>query len=162
MTVNMEEKINFTLNGKKTEITTEPNQTLLWVLRNHLGLTGTKYGCGTGFCGACTVLINNEPSRSCSLPVSDVAGKNVMTIEGLARNGKLHPVQQAFIDHDALQCGYCTPGMIMTVAGMLLKNPSLSRQQIIDGLENNLCRCGAHTRIIDAVETAGKEMKGGK
>lgn len=162
MTLNMEEKISFTLNGKKTEITTEPNQTLLWVLRNQLGLTGTKYGCGTGFCGACTVLINREPSRSCSLPVSDVAGKTVITIEGLARNGKLHPLQQSFIDHDALQCGYCTPGMIMTAAGMLIKNPSLTRQEIIDGLENNLCRCGAHTRIIDALETAAKEMKGGK
>jgi aerobic-type carbon monoxide dehydrogenase small subunit (CoxS/CutS family) len=158
----MEEKIRFTLNGKKTEITTEPNQTLLWVLRNQLGLTGTKYGCGTGFCGACTVLINREPSRSCTLPVSDIAGKNVITIEGLSLNGKLHPVQQAFIDHDALQCGYCTPGMIMTAAAMLIKNPSLTRQDVIDGLENNLCRCGAHTRIIDAVETAAKEMKGGK
>ena len=158
----MEEKIRFTLNGKKTEITTEPNQTLLWVLRNQLGLTGTKYGCGTGFCGACTVLINKEPSRSCSLPVSDVAGKDVITIEGLARGGKLHPVQQAFVDHDALQCGYCTPGMILTAAGMLMKNPSPTRQQIIDGMEDNLCRCGAHTRIIDAVETAARQMKGGK
>jgi len=158
----MEEKIRFTLNGKKTEITTEPNQTLLWVLRNQLGLTGTKYGCGTGFCGACTVLINKEPSRSCSLPVSDVAGKDVITIEGLARGGKLHPVQQAFVDHDALQCGFCTPGMILTAAGMLMKNPSPTRQQIIDGLEDNLCRCGAHTRIIDAVETAARQMKGGK
>jgi len=158
----MEEKIRFTLNGKKTEITTEPNQTLLWVLRNQLGLTGTKYGCGTGFCGACTVLINKEPSRSCSLPVSDVAGKDVITIEGLARGGKLHPVQQAFVDHDALQCGFCTPGMILTAAGMLMKNPSPTRQQIIDGLEDNLCRCGAHTRIIDAVETAARQMKGGR
>ncbi len=158
----MEEKIRFTLNGKKTEITTEPNQTLLWVLRNQLGLTGTKYGCGTGFCGTCTVLINKEPSRSCSLPVSDVAGKDVITIEGLARGGKLHPVQQAFVDHDALQCGYCTPGMILTAAGMLMKNPSPTRQQIIEGLEDNLCRCGAHTRIIDAVETAARQMKGGK
>jgi aerobic-type carbon monoxide dehydrogenase small subunit (CoxS/CutS family) len=158
----MEEKIRFTLNGKKTEITTEPNQTLLWVLRNQLGLTGTKYGCGTGFCGACTVLINKEPSRSCSLPVSDVAGKDVITIEGLARGGKLHPVQQAFVDHDALQCGFCTPGMILTAAGMLMKNPSPTRQQIIDGLEDNLCRCGAHTRIIDAVETAARQMKGVK
>lgn len=158
----MEEKIRFTLNGKKTEITTEPNQTLLWVLRNQLGLTGTKYGCGTGFCGACTVLINKEPSRSCTLPVSDVAGKDVITIEGLARGGKLHPVQQAFVDHDALQCGFCTPGMILTAAGMLIKNPSLTRQDIIDGLEDNLCRCGAHTRIIDAVETAARQMKGGK
>jgi aerobic-type carbon monoxide dehydrogenase small subunit (CoxS/CutS family) len=96
------------------------------------------------------------------LPVSDVAGKDVITIEGLSRNGKLHPVQQAFIDHDALQCGYCTPGMIMTAAGMLMKKPLMTRQEIIDGLENNLCRCGAHTRIVDAVETAAKEMKGGK
>lgn len=158
----MEEKIRFTLNGKKTEITTEPNQTLLWVLRNQLGLTGTKHGCGTGFCGACTVLINKEPSRSCSIPVSDIAGKDVVTIEGLARGGKLHPVQQAFVDHDALQCGYCTPGMILTAAGMLMKNPSPTRQQIIDGMEDNLCRCGAHTRIIDAVETAARQMKGGK
>jgi aerobic-type carbon monoxide dehydrogenase small subunit (CoxS/CutS family) len=158
----MEEKIRFNLNGKKTEITTELNQTLLWVLRNQLGLTGTKFGCGTGFCGACTVLINREPARSCMLPVSDVAGKEVITIEGLSRNGKLHPVQKAFVDHDALQCGYCTPGMIMTAAGMLMKNSSLTRQEIINGLDDNLCRCGAHTRIIDAVETAAKEMKGGK
>jgi aerobic-type carbon monoxide dehydrogenase small subunit (CoxS/CutS family) len=96
------------------------------------------------------------------LPVSDIAGKEIITIEGLGRNGKLHPVQKAFIEHDALQCGYCTPGMIMTAAGMLMKNPALTRQQIIDGLEQNLCRCGAHTRIIDAVETASNEMKGGR
>jgi aerobic-type carbon monoxide dehydrogenase small subunit (CoxS/CutS family) len=158
----MEEKIGFNLNGKKVEITTDPNQTLLWALRNQLGLTGTKFGCGSGFCGACTVLINREPARSCMLPVSDISGKEVITIEGLARNGKLHPLQKAFIDHDALQCGYCTPGMIMTAAGMLIKNPSVTRQEIIDGLEENLCRCGAHTRIIDAVETAVREMKGGK
>lgn len=158
----MEEKIRFNLNGKKIEITTDPNQTLLWVLRNQLGLTGTKFGCGSGFCGACTVLIDREPTRSCMLPVSDVSGKEVITIEGLARNGKLHPLQKAFIDNDALQCGYCTSGMIMTAAGMLIKNPSVTRQEIIDGLEENLCRCGAHTRIIDAVETAAREMKGGK
>jgi aerobic-type carbon monoxide dehydrogenase small subunit (CoxS/CutS family) len=158
----MEQKIRFNLNGKRTEITTDPNQTLLWVLRNQLGLTGTKYGCGTGFCGACTVLINREAARSCMLPVSDIEGKEVITIEGLARGGKLHPIQKAFIEHDALQCGYCTPGMIMTAAAMLIKNPSVSRQEIIDGLEENLCRCGAHTRILDAVETAAKEMKGGK
>lgn len=158
----MEQKIKFKLNGKSTEITTEPNQTLLWVLRNQVELTGTKFGCGSGFCGACTVLINREPTRSCMLPVSDISGKEVITIEGLARNGKLHPLQQAFMDHDALQCGYCTPGMIMTAAGMLMKNPAVTRQEIIDGLEENLCRCGAHTRIIDAVETAAKEMKGGK
>jgi aerobic-type carbon monoxide dehydrogenase small subunit (CoxS/CutS family) len=158
----MEEKISFNLNGKKTEILTDPGQTLLWVLRNQLGLTGTKFGCGTGFCGACTVLIDREATRSCMIPVSDIAGKEVITIEGLARAGKLHPVQQAFVDHDALQCGYCTPGMIMTATGFLMKNPSPSRQQIIEGLEDNLCRCGAHSRIVDAVETASKVMKGGK
>jgi aerobic-type carbon monoxide dehydrogenase small subunit (CoxS/CutS family) len=158
----MDEKIRFKLNGKATEITTDPSQTLLWVLRNQLGLTGTKYGCGTGFCGACTVLINREATRSCMLPVSDIAGKEVITIEGLARGGKLHPVQKAFVENDALQCGYCTPGMIMTAAGMLMKNPSLTRQEIVNGLEQNLCRCGAHPRILDAVETAAKEMKGGK
>ena len=160
--MNMEVKISFNLNGKKTTILTDPNQTLLWVLRNQLGLTGTKFGCGNGFCGACTVLINKEASRSCILPVGEITGKDIITIEGLARNGKLNPVQKAFVEHDALQCGYCTPGMIMTATGMLLKNPSLSRQEIIDGLEENLCRCGAHGRIIDAVETAAKEMKGGK
>jgi len=158
----MEEKIRFKLNGRNTVITTDPYQTLLWVLRNHLGLTGTKYGCGAGFCGACTVLIDREPVRSCMLPVGEIAGKEIITIEGLGSGNKLHPVQKAFIEHDALQCGFCTPGMIMTAAGMLMKNPSLTRQEIIDGLEENLCRCGAHNRIIDAVETAAKEMKGGR
>lgn len=160
--MNMEETISFILNGKETELVTDPTQTLLWVLRNQLGLTGTKYGCGIGFCGACTVLIDNEPVRSCMLPVSEVKGKSVITIEGLATNGELHPVQKAFIDHDALQCGFCTPGMILTAAGMLMKNPSPTRQEIIEGLEDNLCRCGAHTRIIDAVMSAANEMKGGK
>ena len=158
----MEEKLSFTLNGKKTEVLIDTSQTLLWVLRNHFGLTGTKYGCGNGFCGACTVLIDNEPVRSCQVPVGDVAGKNVVTIEGLEKKGKLHPVQKAFIDHEALQCGFCTPGMILTAVALLTKNPSPSRQQIIDGMEDNLCRCGAHNRIIDAIETAASEMKGGK
>ena len=160
--MNMEETLRFTLNGKKTEVLIDPTQNLLWVLRNHLGLTGTKYGCGMGFCGACTILIDNEPVRSCMLPVGDIAGKKVVTIEGLEKKGKLHPVQKAFVEHDALQCGFCTPGMIMTATGLLMKNPSPSRQQIIEGMEDNLCRCGAHNRIIDAVETAAKEMKGGK
>ena len=158
----MEEKIIFKLNNKKTELVTDPTQMLLWVLRNHFGLTGTKYGCGIGFCGACTVLIDDEPVRSCMIPVSDVAGKSIVTIEGLEKKGKLHPVQQAFIDHDALQCGYCTPGMIVTAVGMLKKNPSPTRQEIVEGMEENLCRCGAHMRIIDAVEDASKAMKGGK
>lgn len=158
----MEETISFSLNGKKTEINIDPTQTLLWVLRNQLELTGTKYGCGMGFCGACTVLINKEPVRSCSLPVGDVAGKKVVTIEGLEKKGRLHPLQKAFIEHDALQCGYCTPGMIMTATALLIKNPSPTRQEIVDGLEDNLCRCGTHVRIIEAVQTAAKEMKGGK
>lgn len=158
----MEETIRFTLNGKQQELKTDPSQTLLWVLRDHFGLTGTKFGCGIGFCGSCTVLINNEAVRSCTLPVSDVTGKEVITIEGLAKEGKLHPVQNAFIEHDALQCGYCTPGMVMTAVALLNNNPTPSRQQIIEGMEDNLCRCGAHTRIIDAVQTASGEMKGGK
>jgi carbon-monoxide dehydrogenase small subunit len=158
----MEETIKFQLNGKKTEALIDPTQTLLWVLRNHFGLTGTKFGCGMGFCGACTVLIDNEPVRSCQLSVGDAAGKNIVTIEGLAVNGKLHPVQKAFVEHDALQCGFCTPGMIMNAAGLLIKNPAPSVHQIIEGMENNLCRCGAHKRIIEAVQTASEEMKGGK
>ena len=158
----MEETIRFTLNGKQQELKTDPSQTLLWVLRDHFGLTGTKFGCGIGFCGSCTILINNEAVRSCTLPISDVAGKDVITIEGLGKEGKLHPVQNAFIEHDALQCGYCTPGMVMTAVALLNNNPSPSRQQIIEGMEENLCRCGAHTRIIDAVQTASEEMKGGK
>jgi aerobic-type carbon monoxide dehydrogenase small subunit (CoxS/CutS family) len=158
----MEEIIRFELNGKKTEIKTDPKQTLLWVLRNHFGLTGTKYGCGEGFCGACTVIINNEAVRSCTLSFGEVAGKKVITIEGLAKNGRLHPVQQAFIDHDALQCGFCTPGMIMNATALLLKNPKPSEKEIIDGMEDNLCRCGAHIRIIKAIETAASNMQGGK
>jgi aerobic-type carbon monoxide dehydrogenase small subunit (CoxS/CutS family) len=158
----MEATISFQLNGEKTEVLIDPTQTLLWVLRNHFGLTGTKFGCGMGFCGACTVLIDKEPVRSCTLPVSDVAGKKVITIEGLAENGKLSPVQKAFVEHDALQCGYCTPGMIMNATGLLLKNPSPSTQEIKDGMENNLCRCGAHVRIVEAVHAAAVEMKGGK
>jgi carbon-monoxide dehydrogenase small subunit len=158
----MEETIKFQLNGKKTEAMIDPTQTLLWVLRNHFGLTGTKFGCGMGFCGACTVLIDNEPVRSCQLSIGDAAGKNVVSIEGLVIKGKLHPVQEAFVKHDALQCGYCTPGMIMNATGLLIKNPAPSVQEIKDEMENNLCRCGAHMRIIEAVQTASKEMKGGK
>ena len=158
----MEETIRFTLNNEEVELVTDPNQILLWVLRNHFGLTGTKFGCGIGFCGACTVLIDNEPVRSCLMPVSEVAGKSVVTIEGLETDGKLHPMQQAFIDHDALQCGYCTSGMILTAVGLLKRNPSPTRDEIISGMEDNLCRCGAHTRIIDAVKEASNTTKGGK
>ena len=158
----MEETISFHLNGKETKVLIDTSQTLLWVLRNHFGLTGTKFGCGMGFCGSCTVLVDNEPLRSCMLSVGDIVGKKIITIEGLAKNGKLHPVQKAFVEHDALQCGYCTSGMIMNATGLLLKNPSPSTQEIKEGMDNNLCRCGAHVRIVEAVHTAAKEMKGGR
>jgi len=158
----MEKTIRFQLNGKKSEVMIDPNQTLLWVLRNHFGLTGTKYGCGIGFCGSCTVLIDLEPVRSCTLALSEADGKSIVTIEGLATDGKLHPVQKAFVEHDALQCGFCTPGMIMNATGLLLKNPSPTTQEIKTGMNENLCRCGAHIRIIEAIHTAAKEMEGGK
>jgi len=156
----MEEKIKFELNGKEVEVMLEKSQTLLWVLRSHFNLTGTKYGCGEGYCGACTVLMNDEAVRSCGITMGDVQGKKIVTIEGLEKNGVLHPVQQAFVDHDALQCGYCTPGMIMNAVGLLNSNPEPSREEIINGMEDNLCRCGAHNRIMDAIADASKIMKG--
>jgi aerobic-type carbon monoxide dehydrogenase small subunit (CoxS/CutS family) len=155
----MIENIQFNLNGKPVELSVDPNLTLMWVLRDSFGLTGTKFGCGLGFCGSCTVLMENEPVRSCMLTVGDVSGLKILTIEGLAKNGSLHPIQQAFMAHDALQCGYCTPGMIMNAYGLLLKNPEPSRKEIIDSMEDNLCRCGTYNRIIQAIQTASKEMK---
>jgi aerobic-type carbon monoxide dehydrogenase small subunit (CoxS/CutS family) len=133
---------------------------LLWILRSDLGLTGTKYGCGVGLCGACTVLIDNKAVRSCRLPMRNVKGKEILTIEGLGKNGEPHPIQEAFAKHDALQCGFCTPGMIMNAYGLLLKNPQPTEAEIIEGMDNNLCRCGAHTRIIQAIQAAAEQMKG--
>jgi carbon-monoxide dehydrogenase small subunit len=156
----MQETIRFILNDKPISVSVDSDRMLLWVLRTDLGLTGTKFGCGEGFCGACTVIVNGEAVRSCQYPVKNVEGKKIMTIEGLARNGRLHPLQQAFVEHDALQCGYCTPGMILTVYSLLLKNPSPTPGDILQGLEDNLCRCGAHTRIVQAVQTAASLMKG--
>jgi aerobic-type carbon monoxide dehydrogenase small subunit (CoxS/CutS family) len=157
----MEEVVRFTLNGKATEVTVDSDRMLLWVLRTDLGLTGTKYGCGEGQCGACTVLVNDQAVRSCATPVKLVQGKTVTTIEGLAQNGKLHPLQKAFMAHDALQCGFCTPGMILSAYSLLKRNPRPTEAQIREGLEGNLCRCGAHVRIIEAVKTAAAEMGGG-
>jgi aerobic-type carbon monoxide dehydrogenase small subunit (CoxS/CutS family) len=154
------EKVKFELNGKQVEASLDQEQTLLWALRTQFNLTGTKYGCGEGYCGSCTVLINDEPARSCVIPMEDVDGAKVVTIEGLSNGEKLHPVQQAFVDHDALQCGYCTPGMILNATALLKKNPKPTRKEIIDGMDGNLCRCGAHTRIIMAIESASKMMKG--
>jgi aerobic-type carbon monoxide dehydrogenase small subunit (CoxS/CutS family) len=156
----MKEKIRFTLNGKAVSLEADPSRTLLWVLRNDLGLTGSKYGCGAGLCGACTVLVDRKAERSCVLELKAVAGKKVIPIEGLAQIGGLHSLQKAFVEHDALQCGYCTPGMIMNAYSLLVNIPQPSRSQIIEHMEGNLCRCGAHQRIIQAIESAAQEMRG--
>lgn len=158
----MEETIRFTLNDKPMEMMLDGERRLLWVLRTDIGLTGTKFCCGSGYCGTCTVLVNEQPVRSCIYPMRYVDGKKVITIEGLAKNGQLHPLQRAFIEHDALQCGFCTPGMILNAYGLLRRNPQPSREEIIQGMENNLCRCGSYGRIIQAIQTASREMKGGK
>lgn len=152
----MKETIQFILNDKPVKITVNKDHTLLWVLRTELELTGTKYGCGQGFCGACTVLVDNSPVRSCHFPVINIKGKNVTTIEGLEKDGKLHPLQQAFIDHNALQCGYCTPAMILTAYAFLLKTPKPSTGQIANAMEDILCRCSSYNRVIDAVESASQ------
>ncbi|HUU38867.1 MAG TPA: (2Fe-2S)-binding protein [Candidatus Desulfaltia sp.] len=157
----MKKTIRFKLNGQAKTLEIDRDRMLLWVLRTDFELTGTKFGCGEGFCGACTVLVNNDAVRSCQLPVADINGKEIITIEGLASNGKLHSLQAAFVEHDALQCGFCTPGMILTAYSLLLKNPNPTRYGIIKGLEENLCRCGAHTRIVQAIETAAQNMTGG-
>ena len=158
----MNKTIRFELNNKPIELTRDEKRPLLWVLHTDLGVTGVKFGCGEGFCGACVVLVQDKPVRSCTYPVSNINNKKVVTIEGLAKNGKLHPIQEAFMKHDALQCGFCTPGMILNAYGLLMKNPMPNKQEIIQGMEDNLCRCGAYTRIIDAIQTAAIEMKGGK
>jgi aerobic-type carbon monoxide dehydrogenase small subunit (CoxS/CutS family) len=156
----MIENVSFKLNGKPKTLTIDSKRMLLWVLRTDMGFTGTKYGCGVGLCGACTVLVDNKAVRSCRFPVKDVKGKDVITIEGLAENGKLHPIQQAFIKHDALQCGFCTPGMILNAYSLLLRNPQPSQAEIIEEMDYNLCRCGSYSRIIEAIQTAAREMKG--
>ena len=148
--------IRFTLNGKPVALDAGEHRALLWALRTDAGVTGPKHGCGEGFCGACTVLVDGAAVRSCSTRLADVAGKSVVTIEGLAKDGGLHPLQRAFIDHGAFQCGYCTSGMILSAHALLKTNPHPTREQIVEGLEQNLCRCGAHLRIVAAVEAASK------
>ncbi len=158
----METTVRFNLNGKPQTLRVDGDRKLLWVLRTDLKLTGTKFGCGEGQCGACTVLVDNEPARSCQLPISDVGGKSVVTIEGMARaDGSLNPLQAAFVEQDAMQCGYCTSGMILTAYGLLLKTPQPSRADIIAQMDDNLCRCGAHTRIVEAIQKAAQRMAGG-
>src|SRR5579863_3007451 len=145
------------VNQKHYRLLVDGERRLLWILRDELGLTGTKYGCGEGQCGACTVLIDGLPVRSCMTRVSTVAGKPITTIEGLAQNGKLHPLQEAFIQADAMQCGYCTPGMILSSAGLLKKTPQPSEPEIRRALEGNVCRCGTYPRIIQAVQMAASK-----
>jgi len=158
----MNATVSFVLNGKPVTVESPRDRMLVWVLRDELGLTGTKVGCEAGLCGACTVLVDSEAMPSCSTSLGDVAGKSVLTIEGLAAEGKLNPVQEAFQEHHAFQCGYCTSGMIMAAWAFLKKHPKASRGEIVEAMEGNLCRCGAHVRILDAVESAGKAMGGAR
>jgi len=157
----MHETIEFQLNGKPVSLETDPGRTLLWVLRADFALTGTKYGCGIGYCGACTVLVNNQPERACLLTLGDVKGKEVTTIEGLAKDNQLHPLQQAFVKHTAMQCGFCTPGMILNAYGLLRNTPDPTEADVISHMDFNLCRCGAHPRIVKAILEAAQTMKGG-
>ena len=155
----METTVQFTVNGKSQRVKTEGRRTLLEVLREDLDLTGTKYGCGEGQCRACTVLIEGKPIRSCLTEISEVEGRKLTTIEGLATNGRLHPVQEAFVNEGAMQCGYCVPGMVLTSVALLERNPKPSREQIAEALNGNLCRCCGYTNILQAIERAGRSDK---
>jgi aerobic-type carbon monoxide dehydrogenase small subunit (CoxS/CutS family) len=148
------------VNQKHYRLEIHGDRMLLWVLRDDLGLTGSKYGCGEGQCGACTVIIDGAPTRSCVTPASSVAGKPITTIEGLAQNGHLHPLQEAFIQADAMQCGYCTPGMIVSGAALLKKNPHPTEVEIREAMEGNVCRCGTYPRIVAAVQMAARREGG--
>lgn len=154
--------VEFRLNRKKVRLETDDERILLWVLRSDLALTGTKYGCGEAHCGACTVVVNGKAVRSCQTTLKEIAGKEVLTIEGLEKNGRPHPLQKAFLEHEAFQCGFCTPGMIMNAYALLMDRPSPSKRDILTGMEDNLCRCGSHLRIVKAIQAAAREMKGGR
>ncbi len=147
------------INGKKMPLDVDAAVSLLGVLRNDLGLTGSKYGCGEGQCGACTVLLDGQPTRSCITQVGRAAGKQITTIEGLESDGKLHPLQEAFIKADAMQCAYCTSGMIMAASALLAKTPRPSRDEIVSGMNGNICRCGTYQRIVNAIEIASGTTK---
>jgi aerobic-type carbon monoxide dehydrogenase small subunit (CoxS/CutS family) len=149
------------VNGTRREVDADPERSLLSVLRDDLQLTGSKYGCGEGRCGACTVLLDGQPTRSCTLPAGSVNGRPIVTIEGLASEGILHPLQQAFLELGALQCGYCTSGMIVSGAGLLKREPEPSREDIVRFMNGNICRCGTYARIVSAIELAASNMKGG-
>jgi aerobic-type carbon monoxide dehydrogenase small subunit (CoxS/CutS family) len=155
----MANPLQLEVNGRRYTVKYQGDTPLLYVLRDELGLTGSKYGCGEGQCGACTVLLGGAPRRSCQIPVSAAAGRPIITIEGLEQNGKLHPVQQAFLDAGAFQCAYCTSGMIMSSLGLLKTNPNPSPADIVQGLQGNVCRCGTHPRIMEAVLKAAKVLR---
>ncbi len=157
----MEKTTSFTLNGKPASVMADNERMLLWVLRSDLGLTGTKFGCGEAQCGACTVIVDGEAVRSCVTPLKEVAGKKVLTIEGLESGGQLNALQEAFVKHSAFQCGFCTSGMVMNAYALLVKTPGAKREEVIREMDGNLCRCGAHVRILAAIEEAGVAMKGG-
>ena len=154
--------VSLNVNEKVYQVDADPRTPLLWVLRDYVGLTGTKYGCGEGQCGACTILLEGTPRRSCQLSVSEAAGKSIITIEGFERNGQLHSVQQAFLDQGAFQCAYCTSGMIVSSIALLQKNQNPSAAEIAQALQGNICRCGTHPRIVAAVQQAAKAMHGAK
>ena len=154
-------EVSFTLNGTSTRLTVDEDRMLLWVLRDDLGLTGTKFGCGQAICGSCTVLVDDQAVRSCATPMKAVDGRRVVTIEGLASGGRLHPLQQAFVEHLGFQCGYCTPGMILGAYALLAKNPTPTRADIVRALDGHLCRCGAHVRVVRAIESAAGTVRGG-
>ena len=148
------------VNGKKLRVNVDSETPLLYVLRDHLNLTGTKYGCGEAKCGVCTVLIDGQVTRSCVTPVGRVSGKQITTIEGLEKDGRLHPLQEAFLKADAMQCGYCTSGMIMAAAALINKNPNPTRDEIVKHMDANVCRCGTYLRIVNAIEIAAGTAKG--
>jgi len=155
----MAKSIELEVNGKRYPVSYPADTPLLSVLRDELGLTGSKYGCGEGQCGACTVLVGRAPRRSCTIPVSAGVGKPITTIEGLEKDGRLHPVQQAFLDAGAFQCAYCTSGMIMSSIGLLEGNVKPSDAEIVQSLQGNICRCGTHPRVLDAVRQAARMMQ---
>jgi aerobic-type carbon monoxide dehydrogenase small subunit (CoxS/CutS family) len=155
----MDAIVTFTLNGKQQTVTTDPDRPLLHVLREDLHLTGTKYGCGEGECRACTVLLNNEPTPSCLTPISTVDKQTVLTIEGLASGEKLHPVQEAFLAESAFQCGYCTPGMILGIAGVMKKNPGAGEAEYRAELQKHICRCGGYPKYMAIVRRLAGTVK---
>ena len=158
----MPRAIPFDVNGRPVRLEADPARPLLWALRVDLGLTGTKYGCGAGACGTCTVVVDGRAVRSCQTALSEVENRKVVTIEGLARDGRLHPIQQAFVDKGGFQCGFCTPGMIMNAYGLLLADPRPARQKVVEAMDGNLCRCGAYKRILEAIESVAQAGAGGR